>query len=55
MKQRDWVKELEAKKKEEKTTNYDNRGWVKWYGTTSATNYDVVYYNASTGTGNYYP
>jgi hypothetical protein len=57
MKQRDWVKELEVKKKKKKETiEYDSRGWFKWYysGTASSTN-DVVYYNANTGTGNYYP
>jgi hypothetical protein len=54
MKQRDWVKELEEKKKEETVFEYDKNGWFKWYvtGNTSATN-DVVYYT-DTGTGNYF-
>jgi len=51
MKQRDWVKELEEKKKE-KVIEYDKNGWYRWYvtGTASTTN-DVVYYT-DTGTGN---
>ena len=57
MKQRDWVKELEAKrkkKKEEKVIKYDKNGWFKWYysGAATSTN-DVVYYT-DTGTGNYF-
>ena len=56
MKQRDWIKELEAKKKkkrEEKVLQYDKNGWYRWYvtGTASATTGDIVYYN-TTGTGN---
>jgi hypothetical protein len=44
--------EDEAKKKET-VLKSDNRGWVKWYGTTSATSYEKVYYT-DTGTGNYF-
>jgi hypothetical protein len=56
MKQRDWVKELEAKKKKKKekvVIEYNKDGWFKWYGTTSATSYEKVYY-IDTGTGNYF-
>ncbi len=51
MKQRDWVKELEEKKKDT-VFEYDKNGWAKWYvtGTASTTN-DVIYYT-DTGTGN---
>ncbi len=56
MEQRDWVKELEEKKKKKKDTvfEYDSNGWFKWYvtGTASSTN-DIVYYT-DTGTGNYF-
>jgi hypothetical protein len=55
MKQRDWVKELEAKNKKKTKKSSEKNGYVRWYypvGTASSTN-DVIYYT-NTGTGNYF-
>ncbi len=57
MKQIDWVKELEEKRKKkkvERVIKYDKNGGWKWYitGTASSTN-DVIYYT-DTGTGSYH-
>ncbi len=57
MKQRDWVKELEEKRKKkkvERVIKYDKNGWFKWYYSGSASSgsgNDVIYYT-DTGTGN---